>query len=126
VQCTQLGVDPDDALLQVEILAVQAGQLAPAHAGVGGGDDHCTVDGPGDAGSDVVYLGWGGDGSFDTWPSRDADAAAGVVWDAAVLDRLVQDEGQHHQYVGHRPGRQLGPQLANESMPRWVVRPFTE
>jgi hypothetical protein len=39
LECSDRGVDEDDAVVEVDVVALQGGHFAPAAAGPGGGDD---------------------------------------------------------------------------------------
>jgi hypothetical protein len=55
VQGSGVGVDEDAAVVQFAVGPAQSGEFAPAHAGVGGGDDQHSVGGV-EPGGDLVDL----------------------------------------------------------------------
>jgi hypothetical protein len=73
----------------VGVGAGEAGEFAPAHAGVGGGHDEDLVAEPVDARGDLVDLGRGSLWAFGGAPGDDLDAVAGVIGHAAVDDGLA-------------------------------------
>jgi hypothetical protein len=107
VQGSEVGMDVDVGLVEVDVGPVQPGEFAPPQAGVGGGDDQDLVDASGDAGDDVGDLRGAGVGSFDPVSEGDLDAAGRVERDPPVFDRFPQHHGQHHDDVGGRTWRQF-------------------
>jgi hypothetical protein len=74
----------------VGVGAGEAGEFAPAHAGVGGGDDEELVAGSGDPGGDLVDLAGGSVRPLSGALGDDPDALARVVGDApsATVSRM--------------------------------------
>jgi hypothetical protein len=85
-------VDVDVGVVEVGVGAVESGEFAPPHAGVGGGEDEDLVDTARDAGDDLGDLVGGGVRAFGTFVAADLDAPGRVVGDPAVLDRFAQDQ----------------------------------
>jgi hypothetical protein len=94
VECADVGVDGDEPVVEVCVDPGEAGEFAPSHAGVRGGDHEELVAGSGDAGGDVVDLLAGGDGSFGGASGANAEALAGVVCDSPVGDRFAHQEAE--------------------------------
>jgi hypothetical protein len=86
VQGADVGVDVDVGVVEIGVGPVEPDQFAPAHAGVGGGDDQDLVDPAGGAGGDLGDLGRGGVGAFGAVPEGDLHAAGRVEADAPVFD----------------------------------------
>src|SRR5689334_18335810 len=99
---------------QVEVGALQAGQFAPAQAGVGGGEHEDLVGPAGLPGDDLGYLLGGGVRALRAVQAGDADAAGGVERDPPVFDGLVEHEGGHGDHVADGPGAEPAGQLGDQ------------
>jgi hypothetical protein len=86
VQCAEVGVDAEESVVEEGVGTGEAGEFAPAHAGVCGGDDEDLVGMAVDAVGDGVDLAGGGVGSFGCPLGGDLDVVAGVVGEAFVVD----------------------------------------
>ncbi|MEU5931120.1 hypothetical protein [Micromonospora sp. NPDC047187] len=102
VQGADVGVDVDAAGGEVDVVAGEAGEFSPPHAGVGGGEDEQPVAAAGLAGDDRDDLLGGGMRSLSADAFRDADSSAGVEGQTSVFDGFLKDHRQDHDHVGDR------------------------
>ena len=86
-------VDDDLAAVEVGVVPLEPGEFAPAHAGVGGGDDqHRVLRGhPGGQSGDLFGAGVG---AFGSVAGVDAELAAGVGAEQTFIDSSAEDHRQ--------------------------------
>ena len=114
VQRPHARVDDDLAPVQVDAVPLQAGELAPAHAGVGGGDDQYRVVRRHSGGERGDLVG-GGVRAFGAVCGVDAELAAGVGAEQSFVDGFAED---HRQQAGDVGDALLGEGARAGSSPR--------
>jgi hypothetical protein len=113
VQGAGFRVDGDDATVEVDVVALEAGEFAPVAAGPGGGDDEQSGGGAAEYGclfgdpydvfghrEDFLRAGGG------VVPST-AAAASSLDWvggDEVLVDRVVEHHGEHGEDLRHGGG----------------------
>ncbi|MGW3890505.1 hypothetical protein ACWD69_17605 [Micromonospora chokoriensis] len=89
MQGADVGVHVDAAGGEVDVVAGEAGEFSPPHAGVGGGEDEQPVAADGLAGDDRGDLLGGGMRSLSADSLGDAESSTGVEGQASVFDGFL-------------------------------------
>jgi hypothetical protein len=95
---TRVDVDTRADIVEVGAGPLQASELTPAQAGVGGGDDQQPGVGGHARGDDDDLVG-SGVGALGTFGEGDAQLATWVGADESFVDGFAEDHGEQHQDV---------------------------